>query len=546
METIEKKKLLKKYGLECGTTGDDHNCQIGITGMMMAPIRFAGKIFGINAFLQGIVGRPYDIFLSYGERSVFYIRAADGEWKAVGEDLWHEYMSGLTDHGIEESRIETKVECPCETLKIADVLLKSIEEDREGQQWKTAFWGIDRWCVALSATKLLCSLERGFSAEMEKYYDSADYIFYIGEMELITVDEDKVHIGSSVDAFARQFPNGIQITDQIDEACQHLFEGCRETQTVLLRRDERRVQLQLSRLEEVLCREAESYSKQAAEQQEIIDRLQLLGESLGKIEGDFCRRIRIYHLRELQQKMHHKMEEFDVVLQQELEQRIIGENDLSELADRIMTFLMQEWERYLKVDFAKWSAAEADSINQVLWEDLKEHVTGVLVQNGNPDIAPTIDNDLDRAFATVGMTAALPQIPGSITRREKGLLDSEALPVIFIAAGAVAGVAGALLPGLAFAAIGIKSKMNQQEEKEQFRKELMKEATLQERQILKCMKEGINAKLQEMEGGITQWTHAQFVKVEDSLKMQCGQQAKDRDRFLAKAAEVTVDLQNVH
>ena len=502
MDLSEKKKLLTEYGLDY--VDDGQVCQICITGMMMAPIRLAGKLFSVDAFLGGISGRPYNVSLSYGEKTTFYIKEDNDEWKAVTEEIWNECISGLTEDSIVESLFEAKVECPCELLRNADVWLKSLEEDKDVRKWEDAFWQTDRWCLALSATKLLNATEKAFCSKIKEYYSEEDYSFYLGEMEQILTEEDKKYIESSMDAFAGQFPDGIRVGYQADEVRVNLFGGCVETEAVQKRREACKTLLRFSKLKEVLQKSLEDISAQIRKQGETIDRLQLLRTHIGQMENDFCRQIRIYHLRELQQKIHCNLEKFDVSLQQKLAGYVSEELNLSKLAEDIAPFLIREWEIYLNGAFTEWIAREI--------------------------------------VEAIHLTDSLQDIPDSVTRQNKGLLDNEALPIVFIAAGAVAGIAGALLPGLAFAAIGVKSKMNQEEEKEQSRKEILDHALLQERQLLKRTKEDVDAEMKGMDSKINQWIHMQFIRISDAVKAYCGKLTLQRNTLLSEKEDIEAKI----
>lgn len=109
------------------------------------------------------------------------------------------------------------MECPCELLKNADVRLESLGEDKDVRKWEDAFWRTDRWCLALSATKLLNDAEKEFCTRISEYYNEEDYSFYLGDLEQILTEEDKRHIEGSMDAFAGQFPDGIRVGYQADE-----------------------------------------------------------------------------------------------------------------------------------------------------------------------------------------------------------------------------------------------------------------------------------------------------------------------------------------
>lgn len=540
MDLSEKKKLLTEYGLDY--VDDGQVCQICITGMMMAPIRLAGKLFSIDAFLGGISGRPYNVSLSYGEEITFYIKEDNGGWKAVTEEIWNECISGLTEDGIVESLFEAKVECPSELLRNADVWLKSLEEDKDVRKWEDAFWQTDRWCLALSATKLLNATEKAFCSKIKEYYSEEDYSFYLGEMEQILTEEDKKYIESSMDAFAGQFPDGIRVGYQADEVRVNLFGGCVETEAVQKRREACKTLLRFSKLKEVLQKSLEDISVQIRKQGETIDRLQLLRTHIGQMENDFCRQIRIYHLRELQQKIHCNLEKFDVSLQQKLAGYVSEELNLSKLAEDIAPFLIREWEIYLNGAFTEWIARETDLLNQKLWEEWKQRVVELMSQNENLKLDSDIVDDLREIAEAIHLTDSLPDIPDSVTRQNKGLLDNEALPIVFIAAGAVAGIAGALLPGLAFAAIGVKSKMNQEEEKEQFRKEILDHALLQERQLLKRTKEDVDAEMKGMDSKINQWIHMQFIRISDAVKAYCGKLTLQRNTLLSEKEDIEAKI----
>lgn len=123
----------------------------------------------------------------------------------------------MTEKGIVDSLLEAKVECPCELLKNADVRLESLGEDKDVRKWEDAFWRTDRWCLALSATKLLNDAEKEFCTRISEYYNEEDYSFYLGDLEQILTEEDKRHIEGSMDAFAGQFPDGIRVGYQADE-----------------------------------------------------------------------------------------------------------------------------------------------------------------------------------------------------------------------------------------------------------------------------------------------------------------------------------------
>lgn len=540
MDLGEKKRLLTEYGLEYADDGEV--CQVGITGMMMAPIRLAGKLFSIDAFSGGISGRPYNILLSYGEKTTIFIKEDSGVWKAVTEEIWNECISGVTEKGIVDSLLEAKVECPCELLKNTDVRLESLGEDKDARKWEDAFWRTDRWCLALSATKLLNAAEKEFCTRIREYYNEEDYSFYLGDLEQILTEEDKRHIEGSMDAFAGQFPDGIRVGYQADEVRKNLFGGCGEAETLHERRDERKTLLRFLKLKEFLQKRLGEISVQIGKQEETIGRLQLLSAHIGQMETDFCRQIRIYHLRELQQKIHRNLEGFDTSLQQKLTGYVREEVNLSILAENVTPFLTKEWETYLGGAFTEWIAMETDLLNQKLWAEWKQKVMELMSQDANLKMDSDIVEDLREIVEAIHLTESLPDIPDSVVRQDKGLLDSEALPVVFIAAGAIAGIAGALLPGLAFAAIGVKSKMNQEEEKEQFRKEILEHALLQERQLLKRMKEDVDAELKKMDGKINQWTHMQFIRISDAVKTYCEKLVLHKNTLLSEKEDIETKL----
>lgn len=545
MEQEEKIRLLKKFGLEYEENRDI--CKIGITGMLRTPVQLAGRMFGIDSFQKGIVGRPYIILLSYGAEIAYSIKTCDG-WMTISEDAWHISMSGLTDNGVDDSLLESMVSCPCEELQKAAVSLISLEENGSQKQWLNDFWKIDRWCTALSATKLLSSLEKEFSRNIRKYYETQDYIFYLGDTEYIYEEEDCRHINNSLDTFGQQFEGSFKISREPEKVKEELFYDCGDREAVVERRNQRMMSLQIAKLQERLRKQAEELNEQAVKKQKVIEELKILKDSICCMEDEFGRQIRIYYLRELQQKVHQKVEEFDVKLQQLLMEGIDEEDNLEALSENIPSFLLEEWEAYLQGEFTTWLREEIDGLNKKLGTEFHEKIEELIKKGKDPDVEKILRKTMEHIYSIAradyweepGQSLDfLEAVPNNTQNNAgSGIMNHKALPVIFIAAGAIVGIAGALLPGLALAAIGMKSKISQKEEREAFRKELKAGGALQEKQALKYVKKELDAGFDGLKNTINQWVHIQFKKIADALQMYDNRLNAEKEETLEEAARL--------
>ena len=553
MERDEKKNLLKRYELDYEESREI--CCIGITGMLRNPIQLAGKMFGINPFLKVMVGRPYTIWLSYGNEITYSIKQ-DGEWKMIPEESWHQCMSGLTDEGTDESRLEARVLYPCTELQKVKICLISLEGD-DSKGWMDDFWGIDRWCIVLSATKLLGSLEKEFFRDIKKYYTAQDYTFYLGDMEFIHEEKNRRYIGDYLDAFAGQFAGGFRVSQETDHVKEELFCGCEDFDAMFQRRDERTMSLQMCRLKKILKIKTDDLNKQLVKKQTVIDKLKTIENGIAHMEDDFGRQIRIYYLRELQQKIHQKMDQYDAQLQPKLMMGINEEDDFTALSENIVPFLLGEWEEYLQGGFAAWSADETEALNQELGKELNAKIEGLIEREGDSTIKETLYRTMERVYYDEKIFWEKPAQPLDLSDAmqdgqthtiglETGIMNHKAIPLIFIATGALAGITGALLPGLILAAIGVKSKMSQDEEKETFRKELEKEAVFQEKQILKYIKTKMDMGLEDLKGSVNQSINMQFSKIIDALQMQEDRLTAERDEIVSEAAKLEDMLQNIN
>lgn len=550
----EKNSLLSKYGINYEVKTD--MCQIGITGSLVAPVRLAGKMFGIDPFSRGMANRPYVIELVYGESLTYSIKEKE-EWTEVSEDAWHEGMLGLTEEGIDESLLESRVTVPCKELRNGRVWLVPISDRDAKRQWESLTEKIDRWCIALTATHLLSSMEKEFLRNIKKYYGAADYHLYLGDMEHIYEEEDRKRINECIDAFAEQFSESFKISEEPEMVKEELFQEAANLEAVMNRREGRILELQIERLGRVLKEKAAALKKEAEEKQEIADEGKHLGEKLAHVEEELERQIRIYYLRELLQKAEKKLDAYDVEQQKKLDQGIEEEEDLTALSENITPFLLQEWEEYFQGEFKRWFIQEVNALSEQLNQEFDAKLEKLIQDIENSEAAKALYDIIYSGFPEIhetywggpvqysGFTDSFAYKQMNIEGKEGGALK-RAIPIAFIAIGAFAGITGTLLPGIALTAIGIKSKISQEEEREAFRKELKKEAILQEKQILKHVKQELEKQFDYLKEAINQRISKYFQKFDENFQEYCSKVLEEKDRILMEAEEMEASLQNMN
>ncbi|MDO5338090.1 MAG: hypothetical protein Q4E89_11675 [Eubacteriales bacterium] len=555
MDYNEKISLLNKYGMSCEVKTE--KCQIGITGSLIAPVRLAGKMFGIDSFSRGMTNRPYVIELCYGESLVYAVKEKE-EWKETSEEAWHEAMLGLTEDGIDESLLESRITVPCEQLKEERVWVLPISDRDAKTQWEKLTEKIDRWCVALTATHLLSSMEKEFLRNIRKYYAAADCQLYLGDMEHIYEEKDRRHINECIDAFSEQFSEAFKISEDPEKVKEELFKEAANLNEVMTRREKRILKLQMERLGRVLKEKAAALKKEAEEKQEIADEGKYLGEKFARLEKELGRQIRIYYLREFLQEAKKELDAYDMEQQKKLEQGIEEEEDLTALSENITPFLLSEWEKYLEGEFVRWLVQEANAMSEQLNQEFDVRLKKLIQGVENAEAAKALYDSIYGAspdgheayYKFVGMwkytlagSSVYDQM--NVDGKEGGFLK-RALPIAFITVGVLAGMTGTLLPGIALAAIGIKSKISQEEEREAFRKELKKEAALREKQILKYVKQGLEKEFENLEEAINRQIAKYFEKFDENFQKYCSSVLGEKDRILTEAQEIEAFLQNIN
>lgn len=388
----------------------------------------------------------------------------------------------------------------CVRLTVADWKMKGVRllavgsaDEFRDIQWQEVTALMDECCMVLSAARLLSMEERGLIRKGEVQVNT----YLLADMQLVLEEEGRNDVVRQLISFiGGKGENVVRDDDgeRMTELCRVWENESMDADMLAQKRQEKLEKTVCSRLKsnlesiKSLCRDNKK------EIQGMINHLEKAYDQLPSYKERTTRHIRMYYLEEIKSELESELTRFHAQLRQDLKTGIDEENDIKQLQGALAGYILGEWEEFLGVTLKKRledTALRIDTeienyigqnvetllqqyLGEAEYNDLKSFMAGHFEDNG---IFPQ-DGSMEMNGNTV-------LFDNGSSRSVSGLL-----PKCVMAAGGVAILCSAFLPGALMVFVGYEMNSGA--------KEAAKGKLLQEGREMsdRCFKE-VQKKMQE-------------------------------------------------
>lgn len=467
---------------------------VGLVGNNFKIIPLLTALTGI-AELSGISARrSFVMEVMEGEETACF--QSDGQ--EAGKMMFQEMKDALEESSSLDSEEELSVlhvRLTAADWKMKGVRLLAIGSaaDFRDIPWQEVSLLMDECCMALSAVRLLSMEERSLIRKGEVPVNA----YILTDMRQIPEEEGRNDVLRQLISFIGGNGENV-VRDDDRERMQNLC-AIWESKS----RDESTVaKMRLETLEKVVCRRLEcnlenikqAYKNDGKRIQDMTNHLAKAYGELPSYKERTARHIRMYYLEEIKSELESELIRFHAKLRQDLKTGIDEENDIKQLQNALAGYILGEWEGFLGETLKSRLEDTARRIDTEIENYIGQNVEELLRKFLSGEEYGDLKSLIEGQF---GENSILPQ-GGNMEMNGDGVLfDSSGnhsfsglLPKCVMAAGGLALLCSALLPGALMVFMGYQMNSGA--------KEAAKEKLLQEGRKMsdQCLKE-VQKKMQE-------------------------------------------------
>lgn len=431
--------------------------------------------------------------------------------------------------------------------KIKNVRLLAIgaETDFRDIQWQEVTFLMDECCMVLSASRLLAMEERSLIRKGEVPVN----IYILTDMQQILEEEGQNDVLRQLISFIGGNGENVVRADKrerMQDLCAIWESESRDVDTVAKRR--------LETLEKAVCRQLECnlesikslYQSDGKKIQDMTNHLAKAYGELPSYKERTTRHIRMYYLEEMKSELESELIRFHTKLRQDLKTGIEEESDIKQLQNALAGYIVGEWESFLGETLKTHLEDTALRVDTEIESYISQNVETLLRQYLSREEYSDLKSLIAGKFEKNGIS---PQ-NGSMEMDGNGVLfDSSGknsfsglLPKCVMAAGSVAILCSAFLPGALMVFMGYQMNSGA--------KEAAKEKLLQEGREMsdQCLKE-VQKKMQEafadMEKDVAKLVEDCYDTVMNRLVSILEGFKKDDAGMQEKVAQIEAEIQGM-
>lgn len=466
---------------------------VGIIGNQFKLLTFLAELTGITE-LKGLRAyRSFSMEITEGKDTACFCLDEQKKRRISFEEM----RSSMEASTLLES--EERLPLFSISLTVVDWKLKGVRLlvigsvcNYEDVSLEKMMFEMDRCCMVLSATRLLAMEER----KLIKKYKNNIHIYILADMKQVN-KENQDAVNRQLLSFVGE-NGGMVVRDDQEEALQKLremWEGeNRNEKETVRRRTEALEEAVHRRLIDHLEKAESVYRYDEKKIQDMIGHLAKAYEELPSYKERTTRYIQMYYLEEIKLEMESELLRFDTELQADIRAGIEEEKDIKQLQDTLAGYIMGEWENFLSGTLQSRMENAAYRMDGEIENCIQQNVEDLLCMHLSADEYKELEKLLEMQFGNSGIS-----IRGDGMEMDENEILFDAgekktfyglLPKCVMAAGGVAILCSAFLPGALMLCAGYKMNISAGE--------AAKEKLLQEggKMTKQCMEE-VRKKLQE-------------------------------------------------
>lgn len=528
------------------------------------------KVMDSTLFTVGFVGNHFKIIPLLAElteiaeldgilaRRSFFIEVVEGKETACihldeqdGGKMTFQEMKNVLE---ESDSLDSEDELPMFHVrltvagwKIKNMRLLAIGSatDFRDIRWQESMFFMDECCMVLSASRLLSMEERNLIRKGEVLVST----YILTDLQQIREAEEQNDVLRQLISFIGG--NGENVVQADDR--EHMQGLCRiweneglNAETIAKRR--------LKILEETVCRRLEYnlenlkslYQSNGKKMQDLINHLAKAYKELPSYKERTTRHIRMYYLEEIKSELESELICFHTKLRQDLKMGIDEENDINQLQNALVGYIMGEWESFLcetlKARLEDTALRIDTEIESYISQNVEMLLQQFLSREEYIDLRSLIAGQFkeNRIFPQDDSM----EIDGSGMLFDNGERNSffGLLPKCIMAAGGVAFLCSAFLPGALLVFMGYQMNSGV---KEEAKEKMLKEGQKMSGQCLKEVRKKMQEAFADMERDVSKLTTDCYDTVMNRLVSILEGIKRDDAGMQKKVAQIEAEIQGL-